>query len=215
MWWFVKKSQGQDIRASDPRVRSAPNLLALVPDMSEVLEGQDVAVKIWLPEVVARTVKWLADYAGQSQSAWLRELLLVYVYGRAAWMAHKLRTEGRSPVPMFSRSAVDRTQGRWVYLVPQLGKNEVAFKLWLSTRMQADLCSLAEHAQTPLSAFVREAIVADLLGRGSLPERPEIMGRPSARALAWERGEQVPVRELAPEQFHGLGEAEYTHRPDS
>lgn len=213
MWWFVKNSQGEETPASDPRVRSARNLLALVPDMSDMLDTQDVAIKIWLPEVVARTVKWLADYAGQSQSAWLREILLAYVYGRAALVAHRLRTEGRRLDVMFSRKPVDRTQGRWVYLVPQLGKNEVAFKLWLSERMRTDLRSLAEHANTALSAFVREAIVADLLGRGSLPERPQIMGQPSARALAWERDEAVPLREVVQEAFDGLGEPEFTHRP--
>ena len=44
---------------------------------------------------------------------------------------------------------------------------------------------LAKHAGVGLSPFVREAIVGDLLGRGSLPERPEIMGVPTAAALPW------------------------------
>lgn len=213
MWWFVKsRAEKPDV---DPvrqeRYRKEKLLLELAPDLSERLLPANVAIKIWLPELVARTIKWMANYEGQSQSEWLRRLLVAYLYGRVALAAQRLREENRDDI-RFSRKAVDRTQGRWVYLVPQLGKNTVAFKLWVSEQMRDDLQVLADHAQVGLSPFVRETIISDLLGRASLPERPKMFAEITPDALRWERGEEVPVREV--EEFGGLGEAEQVWREE-
>ncbi len=67
---------------------------------------------------------------------------------------------------------------------------------------------LAKHAGVSLSAFVREAIVGDLLGRGSLPERPEILGSPTQAAIAWEKGDEVAIETVEDGDFNDLGEAE-------
>ncbi|MDI1271170.1 MAG: hypothetical protein PSV40_18955 [Polaromonas sp.] len=209
MWWFLKKSQPIAVKPVSERSQAEEGMLAQVPDLSS-LDGQQVAIKIWLPELVARTLKWAADYEGVSQSNWVRARLTAYVYGRVAVLAQRIRA-GRAesePAIMFSRSAVDRGAGRWVYKVPQLGKNTVAFKVWISQQMRNDLDILARHAGVGLSPFVREAIVGDLLGRGSLPERPGIMGQPTAAAAAWERDEEVPVDLIEAAAFNDLGEAE-------
>lgn len=210
MWWFARKTeQPSSMPGVNPRQQAEDELVALVPDLTAIADGQDVAVKIWLPEMIARTVKWLADYEGVSQSAWLRERLLAYVYGQVAMRALRIQLErAERDAARFSRRPVDRTQGRWIYKVPQLGKNTVAFKLWVNEQMRADLEVLANHAQVALSAFVREAVVADLLGRASLPERPEIMGQPTAAAEAWERGDEVPLLDVAEQDLNELGDPE-------
>lgn len=165
-----------------------------------------MAIKIWLPERLAQTMKWLADYEGVSQSNWVRSQLICYLYGRVAVTVQQMRIE-ESRI-MYSRGKVDRGAGRWVYLVPQLGKNTVAFKVWVSQQMRDDLQVLATHAGVALSPFVREALIGALLGRGSLPERPEIMGQPSDAALAWEGDEQVQAMQMEETEFDGLGEAQ-------
>lgn len=215
MWWFLRRHRPGEIgTAAEPRPQSEEQLLAHVPDL-ETLAGHDIAIKIWLPELAARTLKWVADYEGVSQSSWVREHLFSYLYGAAAMAAHRIRAErsGANEI-RFSRRAVDRSAGRWIYKVPQLGKNTVAFKVWSSQRMRDDLQLLAGHAGVGLSPFVREAIVGALLGRGSLPERPEIMGQPTDAAKAWELGEQVPVATVEEGDFDGLGEAEKEWQED-
>ncbi|MFP5383385.1 MAG: hypothetical protein ACLGHG_04885 [Gammaproteobacteria bacterium] len=223
MWWFTRKAGKQlqeetgvapDPRPASPRSRREQAFLALVPDMSAITGGQEVAIKIWLPESVAWTVKQLSDYAGRSQSAWLRELLLQYVYGRVAATAERIRSERDEDGIRFSRRPVDRTQGRWIYKVPQLGKNTVAFKLWVSVQMRGDLEKLAQHAGVGLSAFVREAIIADLLGHASLPERPEIIGQATPEAQAWERDEVVPIIEVESDDYDGLADVEREWRTE-
>jgi hypothetical protein len=209
MWWFLQKAQMRSVESgSSPRLQTEEHLLAQVPDLSN-LDCHDVAIKIWLPEVVACTLKWMADYQGVSQSNWVRECLTAYVYGRATVVVQKIREERAAKNrPMFSRSPVDRAAGRWIYKVPQLGKNTVAFKVWTSQQMRDDLAVLAKHAGVGLSPFVREALVGDLLGRGSVPERPQILGTPTDAATAWEREEAVPVDSVEEDEFSGLGEAE-------
>lgn len=212
MWWFLKKSEQPAESANLGKAKFAgrralaeEGVLAQVPDLP-VLDSQDIAIKIWLPEQVAQAMKWVADYEGVSQSSWMRSQLVSYVYGQVAVLAKRIRDEQNRV--MFSRTAVDRGAGRWVYLVPQLGKNTVAFKLWVSQQMRDDLEILARHAGLALSPFVRESVIGALYGRGSLPERPVIMGTPTAEALAWERGEEVPEVEVEEEAFNDLGEAE-------
>jgi hypothetical protein len=210
MWWFLKKENVQtpDVDASaSPRVRSEAQLLAQLPDPGP--SSHEVAIKIWLPELVARLLKSVTDYEGVSQSSWVRERLYGYLYGQAALLARRIRAKLEGiETPMFSRKPVDRASGRWVYKVPQLGKNTIAFKVWVSQQMRDDLEILAKHAGVGLSPFVREAIVGDLLGRGSLPERPEIMGAPTAAAMAWERDEAVPTETIEEAAFDGLCEAD-------
>ena len=209
MWWFLKHSSPVKIKKGSKHSQAEESLLAHVPDLSS-LDKREAAIKIWLPELVARTLRWAADYEGVSQSNWVRARLTAYVYGRIAVLALQIRAPQAEcdPPIMFSRSAVDRGAGRWVYKVPQLGKNTIAFKVWVSQQMRNDLEILAKHAGVGLSPFVREAIVGDLLGRGSLPERPEIMGSPTDAATAWERDEAVPFAVVETDAFNDLGEAE-------
>jgi predicted DNA-binding protein len=209
MWWFVRSGDAgtQDRLTSNAKWGEA-QLLAHVPDMSQ-LSQHEVAVKVWLPEEVAQTLKWVADYEGVSQSSWIREHLMGYVYGQAALLAHRIRARRAGDGDIrFSRANASKRQGRWVYKVPQLGKNAVAFKVWMSAQMQQDLLALATHAGIGLSPFLREAVVGELFGRGSLPERPEIIGMPSAQALAWEEDAEVPTAVIEVADFHDLGHAE-------
>lgn len=210
MWWFLdKNAAGREAPGpgADRRLHQQ-HLLGLVPDISSQVLDDPTAIKVWLPEIVAGTVKWLADYDGISQSAWLRDLLIRYLYGRLALRAWQLRSEQAADARRFSRKRVDRTTGRWVYLVPQLGKNTVDFKLWIGRQMRNDLQALADHAGTRLSPFVREAIVGDLLGHGNLPERPGLFADAGPAAEAWERGEPVPMTEVPGEEHKGLGTPE-------
>ena len=226
MWWFLNKtkpacgterlhSDNSDPSLSTKRLQE-DRLLSLTPDLSQRLLPADVAIKIWLPHTVAHTVKWFADYEGVSQSDWLRQLLIEYTYGKVAAFGQNLRSERNADSGIrFSRRPVDRSSGRWVYLVPQLGKNTVAFKLWIGRQMRDDLQTLANHAQVGLSPFVREAIIGNLLGRGSLPERPQLFDPPEPCAAAWENDEAVFVEEVPEDEYTGLGAIEREWRANA
>ena len=164
MWWFLKKSRPAAAPAKQSeRGQAEQSLLDTVPDVSK-LNDHHVAIKIWLPERVALTMKWLADYEGISQSNWVRSQLASYVYGRVAVLVQHIRAEKHGI--LFSRGLVDRGAGRWVYRVPQLGKNTVASKVWVSQQLRDDLQVLAIHAGVTLSPFVH-CLAIKLSGLGS------------------------------------------------
>ena len=81
MWWFLKKISA-DTPAVDasisPRMRSEEQLLAQIPDL--VAASHEVAIKIWLPALVAHALKSVTDYEGVSQSTWVRKRLFAYIY---------------------------------------------------------------------------------------------------------------------------------------
>lgn len=209
MWWFVRRGEAETRERLSIDGRTAEDqLLEHVPDMSRINE-HDIAVKVWMPELVAQTLKWVTDYEGVSQSSWVREHLTAYIYGHAALLAHRIRAK-QAGYDDIRFSLVDRSKdpGRWIYKVPQLGKKTVAFKVWMSEQMHRDLLALATHAGIERSPFLREVLVGELFGRGSLPERPEILGTPCAEASAWERGDEVPNAVVEEADFDNLGYAE-------
>lgn len=213
MWWFLQSRSKAlhpqaDVNLSNPPVRARnaneAEILALVPDMAAWTE-HGVALKVWLPESAARLLRHVALFEGCSQSSWVRECLFEYVYGRAAVIAYRLRQRERSATQtMFSRARVDRTQGRYIYKVPQLGKDIVAFKVWVSEPLKADLEVLARHANIQLSPFVREAVLGGLYGRGTLPERPQA----PPVATDWEQGRDVPLASVEEADHHDMGWAD-------
>ena len=217
MWWFLKSRSALD-STQPSEVPDAPHMRARNANEAEILDTvpdmrawakHDTAVKVWLPEPGARLMKCVADIDGVSQSSWARECLFEYVYGRAASIAYRLQQrQDAASLVMFSRSPVDRTKGRYIYKVPQLGKDIVAFKFWVNERLKADLEVLAQHAQIQLSPFVREAVLGRLYGRASLPERPNAQVQPTAAAADWESGHEVTMREIEEADFQDLGWAE-------
>ena len=84
---------------------------------------------------------------------------------------------------------------KYIFKVPELGKNIAPVKIWLPQQLRDDLHVLAEHANVLLSRFTREIVIGAVLGRGTLPERPELRAfNATPEADAWERGEPVPMR---------------------
>ena len=107
MWWFLKKESAQTpaIEASaSPRARAEEQLLAQVPDLGA--PSHDVAIKIWLPALVAHTLKSVTDYEGVSQSSWVRSQLTSYVYGEVAVLVQQIRADKKQI--LFARGFVDR-----------------------------------------------------------------------------------------------------------
>lgn len=220
MWWFLRErsradAMGADDEATDRSTQptAARNayeaeMLQTIPDMRGWAR-HDVAIKVWLPESAARLLKCVAGAEGVSQSSWVRECLFEYVYGRAAAMAYRLRLRRDSAGDIrLSRTPVDRTKGRYIYKVPQLGKDIIAFKFWVNERLKADLEVLAQHAQVQLSPFVREAVLGRLCGRATLPERPNALALPTRAAADWDSGGEVAVTEIEEADYQDLGWAE-------
>lgn len=205
MWPFLKRRKQESGEILPRPNESSPSrtllsydeLLSGLGDFSD-LAHDDIALKFWLPEPVERALDDLAKYYQVSISMMVRMLLVDYVYGRyaLAYMRENQLGIHRITHPtMFSRSGPPPGT-KQVFKVPELGKNIAPVKVWIPERLRNDLQALAGHADVLLSRFVREIIIGAVLGRGTLPERPELRHfKATQEAEAWERGEPVPMRE--------------------
>ena len=116
-----------------------------------------------------------------------------------------------SPI-LFSRSFADPPPGKkriYTYWVPELGKNVVAMKVWLPTRLRNDLQILADHVELNLSQYAREIVISRLLGHGTLPYRPEMLHvSPLPAAQHWCEDQEVDMRQVEKDEFHLHAEGE-------
>ena len=211
MWSFLKRQNQKQPKDEAPPVKRIVSHADLIDGMGNFsdLERDDVALKFWLPEPVEGSIEDMAGYYVVSVSMMVRILLVDYVYGRYA-LAYMLENQvgiaRRESDVMFSRSGVSE-DARPVYKVPELGKNIAAIKVWIPQRLGDDLRVLADHAGVLQARFVREIIIGAVLGRGTLPERPELRAAPSNPATeAWDSDEPVAMREV---DWKEIGPLEY------
>lgn len=181
--WFGGKGgkKGRDENVSDSSLR-----------LSKLYEGDrgigDLAdhvaeLRLWLPSPLKSAMGECTDEMDVTAAKYLREFLVVYLYGAHELLRMKAEGTGLYYVPppppppppsdssrssyggvMFSRApAVD--------CIPGLGKNIVPVKLHLHEKMKADLEGLATASGIPLGQFVREILASHFLGHTVWAER--------------------------------------------
>lgn len=145
-----------------PRLPKEPAFHLSTRNFQE-FEDNDVAIKLWLPELAERRLIELSDHRGQSRSKLLRLVFFRYLYGEYELEAMRARQEGLFLPPPRIMAAVSRHRSG-PNTTPELGKNLEDTKLWLPARMRTDLQSQADRSEKPLSQFMREVLVSILFG---------------------------------------------------
>lgn len=227
MWpFFKKKKQEQateiplflDEGSKNLKPRRTPmRFEQLVKDMGDFRDFRqhDAALKFWLPEAANEALKEMAECAGVSMNESLRQLFTAHCYGIYAYQVMIETIPGifRDPGPaLFSMRAAEPPAGKKrieTYWVPELGKNVMPVKVWIPKRMRDDLQLLADHVGIKLSQYVREIVIARLLGHGTLPMRPEMLkAEPLPAVEDWCEDREIPMRQAEGHEYmkHPLGE---------
>lgn len=230
MWpFFKKKKQEQDIEfpsflAKSPE-ESKPGRIPmrfeqLIEDMGNFYDfcNHDVALKFWLPEAANEALEEMAGRNGVSMSESLRQLFTTHCYGIYAYQVMietipGIFRDSDSMPAVFSRSPSESPPGKKrvdTYWVPELGKNVMPIKVWIPKRMRQDMQLLADHVGIKLSQYVREIVIARLLGHGTLPMRPEMLKADPLAAVEDWCEDRFDDRELPMRQ---AGENEYRKHP--
>ena len=222
MWPFLSKQKQSASRADGTVLDSAARPRALM--FSQIVEGMgdfsdlatnSDAMKFWLPEPAMEALRELCAINGNSISETLRQFFAHHCYGIYAF--HVMLTKHpdlfKDPEPpMFSRSFVEPPPGKkriYTYWVPELGKNVVAMKVWVPSRLRNDLQILAGHVELNLSQYTREIVISRLLGHGTLPYRPEMLrASPLPAAEDWCENHAVEMRQVEKDEFHLYAEGE-------
>lgn len=179
------------------------------------LYAKDAELRIWVPEPLNVAMKEVADRVDTPLSKYLREQLVVYLYGSHELLAMRDNRKGiyHPPPPPKPDNGIRFSRARVVDYIPGLGKNIVPLKLFVHEKMKADLQELADKAGIPLSQFVREVLVSHFLGHTVWPERNALWTREQQElAEGWESGnvEEVGITSPTPDEEAALeGKVEY------
>lgn len=141
----------------------------------ENLSKNDSQLRVYVPTTVYLALEDMTTTYCVDTSTYLREFFIVYLYGAHELERMRVDKSGLfyEPPPinepnssasdsvMFSRSAGNQ-------LSDELGKNVEQIKIFLPIRIKTDLQTQADLAKLKLSHFVREILIAHLLGHAYL-----------------------------------------------
>lgn len=183
-------------KSSAPEISEPPTRLSKLNKLYEGDRGiSDLAanravLRLWLPVPLQIAIDESMAQMNVTSAKYLREFLVVYLYGAHELLRMKAERTGLyyvpPPVPdsgiRFSRaSTVDCIQG--------LGKNIVAIKIKIPQKIKDDLELLANRADMPLGQFTRELLVSHFLGHTVWPERIVVWAQDEeSTATDWENG---------------------------
>jgi len=172
--------------ASDKSKSSAPDSGAPRAKLNKLYEGDrgihdlhsnSAVLRIYLPVPAMTAMDESMAKMGMIAAKYLREYLVVYLYGAHELLRMKADTTGLyyepPPAPRSQYDGPLFSRARVVDYIPGLGKNIVPIKLYLHEKMKSDLESLAEASGIPLGQFVREVLVSHFLGHTVWPERKQ------------------------------------------
>jgi hypothetical protein len=137
------------------------------------LHENDAVIRLWMSEPLRKAMDQTCDEINGSASWYLREFLVVYLYGIHELLKMRAFSSGLNyePPPQpkadsgirFSRTSMGE-------VIPGLGKNLVPCKLKLPSKMKVDLQQLADQRDIPLGRFIREILVQHFLGYTVWPD---------------------------------------------
>ena len=163
------------------------------------LHDNDAVVRLWFPEPLRDAIYQTSCELETTESKYLREFLVVYLYGVHEILRMKENKTGLYYVPppqpnsdrgiLFSRVSMSD-------VIPGLGKNIIAVKLRLPVKMKNDLQRLAKKQNVPLGQFMREILVQHFLGHTVWSEHLGYSPKYETLATDWENGriEEINVR---------------------
>lgn len=220
MWPFTRK------RKNGADDNDTARLMEIIQDRGLLdLSRNNEELRVWLPEEGKQALDEVANKLGVVRSKYLREFLVIYLYGLHELLRMQTEKHGlyyeppppppSPPLPPGERSSeVMYSRARTEECIPGLGKNIVPLKLHLPQRLKDDLQKLADKAGVPLSQFTREALVSHFFGQTLWLDRLWKLSPEQERvASEWEQGIRepdffCPDRQSCPEGAARIIEAE-------
>ncbi|MEQ1621821.1 MAG: hypothetical protein ABL919_10480 [Methylococcales bacterium] len=141
------------------------------------LHDNDAELRLWLPEPLRLALNQTTRELQTTESKYLREFLTVYLYGVHEILRMNANKTGLYFVPPppppdpDADSGIRYSKAPMSEVIPGLGKNIIACKLRLPSKIKADIQKLADERGLPLGRFVREILVQHFLGHTVWPDR--------------------------------------------
>ncbi|MDP2394351.1 MAG: hypothetical protein Q8M21_13955 [Methylococcaceae bacterium] len=139
------------------------------------LHENDAELRLWFPEPLRMALNQTCRELDITESQYLREFLTVYLYGVHEILRMRADKTGLYFVPPTPEPSPDSgirySKAAMSEVIPGLGKNIIACKLRLPSKIKDGLQQLAGEREMPLGRFVREVLVQHFLGHTVWPDR--------------------------------------------
>lgn len=152
-------------------------LSELIPERDYTgLNQQAAQLRVWLPEQAKQALIELGNLEEVSMTVYLTEFFVTYLYGYHELLRMKATRKGLfEPLQSTSnrRSCAMEVRNP---PEPDLGKNIFALKIFMPSKLKADLQQWANEAGVPLGQFVRMIICQHLFGKEFAPKEYTVIG---------------------------------------
>lgn len=198
--WFGgegnKKGRGKNVSDSSSKLSKLYEGDRGIADLA----ANAAVLRLCLPSPLKSAMDECMDEMDVTAAKYLREFLVVYLYGAHELLRMKADKTGLYYVPPPEPdSGIRCSRARVVDCIPGLGKSIVPVKLHLHEKMKSDLESLAKAAGIPLGQFAREILVSHFLGHTVWPERKQVWTADQRKiADDWEDGKIEAHRVIGP-----------------
>lgn len=203
MWPFLFNDESLNVNKLN-----AQNLESYLDNLGDLAEFKvlDTSLKFWIPETLKAALEQLCDHNDESLSNLLRKALFVHCYGLYAYLLavksqERIFRHSTNDV-LFSRSSKAQA-GEPTYWVAKLGKNIAPTKVFLPSRLKADLQKLADYSQKTLSEYIREIVISRIFGHGFLPISTTTISQSDSQIIEkWINDEDIPMDQVTEDEFY-------------
>lgn len=161
MWPFSSRGSAAKTTAPQP---------ADLPELAD-FKRNDVALKVWLPQLLVDRVNWLSVQKGVSRPDLVRTFIFINLYGNVAYeslCAQYRRREGRDQIDDGSSSSendIRKSRDRTTAVdLREIGKSDEDITIALPSKLKSDLTEVAKLHGLDASSYVRKLLVLELLG---------------------------------------------------
>lgn len=128
------------------------------------MNQQEEQLRVWLPDPAKLGLEEVCEQAETSMTVYLTEYFTEYLYGCHELL--RMRANRSGLYEPIKRSLMKYNMEKTASdISPDLGKNIFALKIFIPTKIKADLQALANRAEISLGEFTRSLICAHLFGR--------------------------------------------------
>jgi hypothetical protein len=142
--------------------KAGEGLSKLIPQRNyQGLNAQTEQLRVWLPSPAKVALEEIAQQAESSMTVYLIEYFVSYLYGQHELLRMRETRTGIYEPQNHKACAMAPTPR----LLPNLGKNIYALKMFVPLKLKLDLQALADKTAVTLGEYTRSLICAHLFGQ--------------------------------------------------
>ncbi|OIO75002.1 MAG: hypothetical protein AUJ57_00885 [Zetaproteobacteria bacterium CG1_02_53_45] len=165
---------------SEPQEERTDHITGTDRDYAPLLEDGDIALKIWLPELMGTMLDETCSLLNTTRSDLIRQTLFTYLYGRYDWLGMYENNEKQYQLNQPDLYSIH--EPKEPNIMADMGKNTEDLKVWVPRKMKEDIQKMADQAGLSASETIREIIISTMIGTHTCQQEINY-SRPASKSL--------------------------------